>query len=596
MKPALFLVALLWIALATGLARAAMARQAPLGPTPDLRDLVLYQIMPMTWREGSIEQKPKENHGLGDLRGLTDGLEYIQSMGFSGFWITPPGPSAAYHGYQHDRADRINPRLGTEADFLDLIKQAHLRDLKVYCDLVVYGISTDSEYFKDAHNNPGSKYSSWLAFKDKENKTYQGYTFTTWDQTKLGICWWDLRQPEPRNLVIGWSTKWLDPNGDGDPSDGLDGYRLDHVWTTYNPPGTKTPEGWGYNLNSFWTPWKAALRAVNPKVVTFAEQARWETTGAELLGPFDAAFTKPLEFAMRDGLRDQLAAPIYASVERTLTELGGEMSEDGFRPNISPTGRTFFGIIGDHDVDRLASSLNVDPATAPFQNLVKARCAAALHMLSPFPPIVYAGDEIAMLGKDGKFGTDANDIPRREPFKWHAISRHPMSDYWSRSPAAKAAAYSKDNDGRSVEEQMGRQGWPLEAYRELIRLRKSNRALTHGAYKPVTVSEPGTWCFLRRSEVAVGADGTQIPAQTLLVAINMVGRAMDVRADLSDLTKGDEKLEVLAMEFENFASPLPAVPLTSQNKSAYTISIADYGIGIFRIQSAPNDPSPAPIP
>jgi len=586
MKVSPTLLVLFLLVAAGVLARLARAQAPNLGPTPDLRDMVLYQIMPMTWRQAENVQVTPENQGLGNLRGLSEGLGYVQALGCTGFWITPPFPTVAYHGYQHDRADRINPMLGTESDFLDLIRQAHALDLRIYSDLVVYGISTNSEYFQDAFGNPESKYSKWLAFKDAQNKTYQGYTFTTWDGTKLGICWWDLRQPEPRELVTSWSTKWLDPDGDGDPSDGLDGYRLDHVWTKYNPPGNKTPDGWGYNLDTFWTPWKAALRKTNPKVVTFAEQARWETTGADLLGPFDAAFTKPLEFAMRDALRDQLAAPIYASVERTLTELGGEITPDGYHSNISPTGRTFFGIIGDHDVDRLASSLNVDPVTAPFQNLVKARCAAALHMLSPFPPIIYAGDEIAMLGKAGNFGTDANDIPRREPFKWKAVAGPPMSDYWSRSPAAKAAAYSKDNDGRSVEEQAGRPGWPLEAYRELIRIRRNNRALTHGGYKSVAVSEPGTWCFLRRSEAAESPDGTPIPPQTLLVAINMVGRALDIRADLSDVVQGDQNYEVLSMELENFANPLPPARLTPANKSSFNISIADYGIGIFRIRPA----------
>jgi glycosidase len=243
-------------------------------------------------------------------------------------------------------------------------------------------------------------------------------------------------------------------------------------------------------------------------------------------------------------------------------------------------------------VDRLASVLNVDPATAPFQNLVKARCAAALHLLSPFPPIVYAGDEIGMLGKAGKFGTDANDIPRREPFKWFAVAAPPMSDYWSRSPEAKAAAYSKDNDGRSVEEQLGRAGWPLEAYRELIRIRLSNRALTHGAYKPVTVSEPGTWCFLRRSEPTTDASGEAIPAQLLLVAINMVGKPLDVRADLSDLVSGEQEYDVLGMELMNFAAPLPASRLNATNKAAFNLSIADYGIGIFRIQPAAEPATP----
>lgn len=592
MKVGLALVLIVWLAASALAFRYAKAQGQNLGPSPDLRGEVLYQIMPATWRQSDPTQKTPENTGFGDLKGMTEGLGYVKEMGFTGYWLTPPFPSAAYHGYQHDRADRINPRLGTEEDFVNLIRASHEMSLKVYCDLVVYGISTESEYFKDAHLNPESPYASWLAFKDKENKTYQGYTFTTWDGNKMGICWWDLRQPEPRDLVIGWSTKWLDPNGDGDPSDGLDGFRLDHVWSKFNPPGAKTPDGWGYNLDTFWLPWKAALRKVNPKVVTFAEQARWETTGADLLGPFDAAFTKPLEFAMRDGLRDQLAAPIYASMDRTLQELGGEISADGFRPNISPSGRTFLGIIGDHDVDRLASSLNVDPETAPFQNLVKARCAAALHLLSPFPPIVYAGDEIAMLGKAGHFGTDANDIPRREPFKWYAIAGQSMSDYWSRSPAAKAAAYSKDNDGRSVQEQLGREGWPMEAYRELIHVRLSNRALTHGAYKPVTVSEPGTWCFLRRSEAATGADGQAIPAQLLLVAVNMVGKPLDIRADLSDVVQGDHNYDVLAMELSNFANPLPPSRLTPGNKSSFSISIADYGIGIFRIQPAADPASP----
>lgn len=81
--------------------------------------------------------------------------------------------------------------------------------------------------------------------------------------------------------MINWSKKWLDPNNDGNPIDGIDGYRLDHVWVQY---GTG-PDGWGYNLDDFWTPWHAALQSVRDDVFTFAEQHDWGTTGTSNFCP-----------------------------------------------------------------------------------------------------------------------------------------------------------------------------------------------------------------------------------------------------------------------------------------------------------------------
>ena len=78
----------------------------------------------------------------------------------------------------------------------------------------------------------------------------------------------------------------------------------------------------------------------------------------------------------------------------------------------------------------------------------------------------------------------------------------------------------------------------------------------------------------------------------LLVAVNMVGKPLDIRADLSDVVQGDHNYDVLAMDLSNFANPLPPSRLTPGNKSSFSISIADYGIGIFRIQPAADPASP----
>lgn len=86
-------------------------------------------------------------HG-GDLKGLTERLDYIQGMGATALWIAPvfrnkpvQGPpgheSAAYHGYWITDFTRVDPHLGTNEDFRALVDAAHARGMKVYLDIVI---------------------------------------------------------------------------------------------------------------------------------------------------------------------------------------------------------------------------------------------------------------------------------------------------------------------------------------------------------------------------------------------------------------------------------------------------------------------------
>ena len=123
----------------------------------------------------------------------------------------------------------------------------------------------------------------------------------------------------------------------------MDGYRLDHVWVNYG----SGPDGWGYNLDSFWDSWHDAIRSVNPGVFTFAEQHNWGSHGGAYLSQFDAAMTKPFEFAARDALRSEDAGPLSDQMRQTLNSLPADQG-------------TYVAIIGDHDVDRLSSSIGAD--------------------------------------------------------------------------------------------------------------------------------------------------------------------------------------------------------------------------------------------
>lgn len=492
-------------ALASPLAQARQSDPA-IVPVP-LANEVLYQFMPIAWRDSDNDELR-----YGDFDGMTASLPYLHDLGVTGVWMTPIFPSPAYHGYQHMPADAVNPRLGTEAQFLAFVKAAHGRGMKVFIDLVAYGINQDSTYFQDAHNNPASDHTSWLAFKDPANATYQGYTFRTWNGAEVGFVHWNLNAPEPRRLVTEWAVRWLDPNKDGDFTDGVDGFRLDHVWKEYK----EGPNGWGYNLDDFWTPWKKELRKVNPRVVTFAEQAQWETTGADLMPAFDAAFTKPFEVAVREALRDGNEEPLYKSVHAAQRGLQGvPRRERG----------TYLAIVGDHDVDRLASDVEAGKQADPLMR--RPALAAVILMTQQYPPVIYMGDEIGMTGVRRKGATDANDIPVREPFKWNAVAGPPMTDYWQANRQSVEEAYSKDNDGRSVEEQAGKSGSLLETYRALIALRRASPALTKGEYISLRPEEPGLWVFLRRTDeemMLVGVNLRDTPATAKLRAPRMVAR------------------------------------------------------------------------
>ncbi|MBU0740843.1 alpha-glucosidase C-terminal domain-containing protein [bacterium] len=535
------------VAVLTALLAAAPALAPAQGQDPS--DEIFYHFMPICWRDSD-----GDTFRFGDFGGMTSSLPYLQTLGVTAVWMNPVFPSVAYHGYQHGAGDQLNPWFGDEGDFVGFIEAAHAAGIKVFVDFVAYGISRDEVWFQDAYGNPGSVYDDWLAFTNSANTEYQGSTFTTWNGDTVRQIWWDLRDSHPVDLVTQWARHWLDPDGDGDFADGLDGFRLDHVWQTY-PNG---PDGWGYHIDTFWAPWRAALRDVNPDVFVFAEQADWGISGVELLGGMDAAFTKPFEFAARDALQNEYASALYGAMASAVAVQGA-----------APVG-TFLCTINDHDITRLATQIG--------DGFEKGKAAAAILLTQPFAPVIYHGDEIGMRGaKNTGYTGDAADIPMREPFKWNAVAGPPMSNYFALNAAAYAGRISQDNDGRSVEEQLGVPGSLLEAYRELIAARRDHVALRRGGYAPVTASSGAVWAFVRDH-----AD------QQVLVAINVDGSAKNMALDLGDFTIAGGATTPL-----DLLTGATLSPLTGANKDAYPLALAPYGYRLLEVEVTAPEPPPS---
>ncbi|HEY3412210.1 MAG TPA: alpha-amylase family glycosyl hydrolase [Armatimonadota bacterium] len=538
-------------------------RCAPFTESP-AADEVFYQFMPIAWRNSGPNGGPA-NARFGDFNGMTASLDYLQGLGVTSVWMNPIFPSPAYHGYQYGPADRVNPWFGTEAEFLNFVAQAKLHGIKVYIDLVCYGISTNSTFYQSAYNNPSSPYDAWLAFTNAQNTQFTGYSYTTWNGSTVGFIDWDLRNAGARQQVIDWCKKWLDPHGDGTLRDGIAGYRLDHVLVN----GDQQPAGLGYTMAGFWTPWKAALKTVNPDVFTFVEQADWGSFGNEFLSVHDAAFTMPFMFAARDAVMHENATELYPSMASTLSALKG--AGQG----------TLLGIINNHDVDRLASALYM---TGP-ENADRTKAAAAVLMLQPFPPVIYMGDELGMTGVKGNYGSDANDIPVREPFKWTAVNAGaPMSNYFVLNSGAYNNRYERDHDGKSVEEQQGVAGSLLETYRSLIALRKNTPALRRGGYTAVSNSDSHIWSFVRRYAPAAG------DPQTLLVAINLGGPQWNGAVDMSGFT-----LPTGGTGVKDVVTGAALAAMTGTNKGAYPVSVGPYGYRVMELNATPPVVPPAVV-
>ena len=159
----------------------------------------------------------------GDLPGVTEKLDYIQSLGVTVLYLNPVAEAHSNHRY--DTADylKVDPLLGTEEDFRTLCEQAHKRGMKVILDGVFSHTGADSVYFNKfgrygkggAYNDRNSPYRSWYSF----GKTKDDYK-----------SWWDIDILPEVNENDPFFTDFV--TGEGGVIDhwmglGADGYRLD---------------------------------------------------------------------------------------------------------------------------------------------------------------------------------------------------------------------------------------------------------------------------------------------------------------------------------------------------------------------------------
>ena len=204
-------------------------------------DLDIYQVHVRTFFDSN-------NDGVGDLRGLTEKLDYIRELGVGAVWLQPIFPSPLKDG-GYDVADfrNIHPDLGTLDDFSVFLTRAHDAGLRVIIDLVVNHTSRDHPWFQSARLGPGSPFHDYYVWSPTPDRYPQARIIfpdtesSNWTlEPSCGLYYWhrfyshqpDLNYDNPRvrEEILDIARFWLDL--------GVDGFRVDAAPFLFEREGT----------------------------------------------------------------------------------------------------------------------------------------------------------------------------------------------------------------------------------------------------------------------------------------------------------------------------------------------------------------------
>lgn len=117
------------------------------------RGEMIYEILVYAFADSNGDK-------VGDFNGITQKLDYIASLGAGAIWLSPIHPADSYHGYDVTDYTAVNPQFGTMADFENLVKAAHEKNIKIYLDYVVNHTGKGHPWYTDALKN-GEQSATW---------------------------------------------------------------------------------------------------------------------------------------------------------------------------------------------------------------------------------------------------------------------------------------------------------------------------------------------------------------------------------------------------------------------------------------------------
>ena len=208
------------------------------------RNAVFYEIYPRSFQDSN-------NDGIGDLKGITEHLDYLKDLGVDAIWLTPcyPSPQVDF-GYDISDYEAIDPKYGTMADFDRLIAEANKRHIRVLMDMVMNHTSDKHKWFLQSRSSKDNPYRDWYMWHDGkgETATDKGQVPNNWQSDFGHSAWeWDekTRQYYYHKFYIQQpDLNWNNPKVHQAFKDiidfwlkkGVGGFRFDAITTLFEDP------------------------------------------------------------------------------------------------------------------------------------------------------------------------------------------------------------------------------------------------------------------------------------------------------------------------------------------------------------------------
>jgi maltose alpha-D-glucosyltransferase/alpha-amylase len=470
---------------------------------------VFYEIHTRAFFDGNDD-------GSGDLRGVTDKLDYLQWLGVDCLWLLPLYPSPLRDG-GYDIADftNVHEDYGTVEDFRQLIEAAHQRGIRVIADLVMNHTSSDHPWFQASRADRDGPYGDWYVWSDTDEPWQEARIIFldtepsnwTWDPVRGQYFWHrffshqpDLNydNPEVQQAMLDVLRFWLDL--------GIDGFRMDAIPYLYERDGTN-----GENLPESHDYLKRVRKEIDANYadkVLLAEANQWPEDVVEYFGDGDEChmcFHFPVMPRMFMALRREDATPIYEILERTPPipencqwglflrnhdELTLEMVTDDERDYMYT----------EYAKDpRMKLNLGIRRRLAPLLDggRDEIQLLHAIMFSLPGSPVLYYGDEVGM--GDNIFLGDRDGV--RTPMQWTGdrnggFSRADFAQLYLPPLMDPVYGYQAVN----VEAQLRTPTSLLRWIRRFISLRKQHPVFGLGTYEPLETSNPRIFAHVRRYE------------------------------------------------------------------------------------------------
>ncbi|MFD7084743.1 pullulanase-type alpha-1,6-glucosidase [Streptomyces sp. NPDC059918] len=387
--------------------------------------------------ETGLDPTDKGFYQGGDLKGLTDRLDYIKGLGTTAIWMAPifknqpvqgkgADVSAGYHGYWITDFTQVDPHFGTNADLERLIDKAHAKGMKVFFDVITNHTADVVDYREQSYSYLSKGAFPYLTkdgvpFEDSDYADGKG----KFPRVDTGSFPRTPFVPEAKKNLK--APAWLnDPTmyhnrGDstfaGESSDQGDFFGLDDLWTERPEVVSgmeKIYEKWvkdfsidGFRIDTvkhvntgFWTQWATALDKYA------AQHGRKNFFMFGEVYSADTAVTSPyvtqgrldatLDFPLQDAIR------AYASQGAAASRLGSVLGDDYRYTTDKANAYEQVTFLGNHDMGRFGGFLKQDRPGAGEQELLdRYRLANELMFFARGNPVVYSGDEQGFTGAGG---------------------------------------------------------------------------------------------------------------------------------------------------------------------------------------------------